>query len=1144
MFIQKRKPLQLFLSILLAFSLLMGVLPASAFAVSTAAAESVQLEHDEITLAAGEDFQVKAAVLPEGAADQTVYFRTDDSAVAEVSSDGVVHARGAGSTWLEAGTKGYEKSARCLIRVTGTQSEDSSSDGDASAEQPRQESEYPAALSVIGHAVCVIEAESCQSFGGGMESQAVSAGSGHYLSGFSNGDWMRYDLDVQNSGIYEIALSVAHDGEQTEALRIELPDGSVQTLTVPQTASNEAFEEIVLADVALERGIRAIKVTSLTDGWSFDRMTVTPKELDVAYIKIGTTVSEYEASLELEEGQSVVVKRGGNGLDREDPIGTGNEIIVMKDGKEVYRNQALVRGDMDGDGVMGIRDLLMVKMVILNGGPEDIYEWMGDFEEDGNIGIRDLISMKVYILTAGETVPVESVSFENEEESLFAGESVTLIPIIQPEYASNRSVVYSIGNSSVASITQDGVVTAKRAGNTWATVRTVDGSKTAQCLIRVREPVSEVTLDRTEIELKKGAQTTLVATVLPEDAPDKSVVWSVGNAGIATVTQDGVITAKEIGNTWVTVRTAVGSKTAQCLVRVVEPDIPVSGVTLNKTQAQLEAGATLQLTATVSPADATDKSVTYQSDDASVASVSASGLITAKSAGSTTIRVTTNSGGKTAACTVQVLPSIQSITLNGSSKELALNGSFQLSATITPSNAYNPGIQYTSSNQSVATVSASGLIKARQAGSATITASAATASGTKKATFTVTIRAQSIYPNGQQIVVTASEAEVFPTDTYDDMSDGRCYPLPKGTVDYVTKEVSYVDGGQRFYYYLLASGKRVYQKDVSKVTNSKYNLNRITSFKMTASKDYTDMVLATDWKVPYNVTPDGSKVTIVFPYTGQVPANLNLTQNPMFTKATWSIQTSSDSNVRANAVLTLTLRASNGFRGFEASYTSEGLRFRFTNYAQISKNSSKPYGYDLTGMTFVIDPGHGLGDPGAIGYGGVNENTVTWQIASLVTQKLKTSGATVTQIDTKNKDVSLDERVSITKKIRPDVFLSIHANSSTVSSATGTECYYFHLFSRNMADRIASNVSSSLGLSNRNNNGNKMYPYKVLRMSSAYPSALVETAFINNSKDYLLLTNSVSQNKFADAIAKSVVQYAADTGALQSIPTGTQSSVS
>ncbi|WP_197068278.1 family 10 glycosylhydrolase [Candidatus Soleaferrea massiliensis] len=212
-----------------------------------------------------------------------------------------------------------------------------------------------------------------------------------------------------------------------------------------------------------------------------------PKELDVAYIKIGTTVSEYEASLELEEGQSVVVKRGGNGLDREDPIGTGNIISVMKDGKEAYRNQALVRGDMDGDGIMGIRDLLMVKMVILNGGPEDIYEWMGDFEEDGNIGIRDLISMKIYILTAGETVPVESVSFENEEESLFVGESVTLRPIIQPEYASNRSVVYSIGNSSVASITQDGVVTAKRAGNTWATVRTVDGSKTAKCLIRVQE---------------------------------------------------------------------------------------------------------------------------------------------------------------------------------------------------------------------------------------------------------------------------------------------------------------------------------------------------------------------------------------------------------------------------------------------------------------------------------------------------------------------------------------------------------------------------------------------------------------------------------------------------------------------------------
>ena len=141
---------------------------------------------------------------------------------------------------------------------------------------------------------------------------------------------------------------------------------------------------------------------------------------------------------------------------------------------------------------------------------------------------------------------------------------------------------------------------------------------------------------------------TLTATVKPDDATDKSVTWTTSDASVATV-DNGVVTAKKVGSATITAK--AGDKEATCAITVVAT--PVTSVTLDRTSASLKAGETVTLTATVKPDDATDKTVTWTTSDASVATVE-NGVVTAKKVGSATI--TAKAGDKEATCAITVIP--------------------------------------------------------------------------------------------------------------------------------------------------------------------------------------------------------------------------------------------------------------------------------------------------------------------------------------------------------------------------------------------------------------------------------------------------------------------------------------------------------
>ena len=165
--------------------------------------------------------------------------------------------------------------------------------------------------------------------------------------------------------------------------------------------------------------------------------------------------------------------------------------------------------------------------------------------------------------------------------------------------------------------------------------------------------VTGVTLSETTLTLDVGESDTLTATITPSNATDQNVTWSSDNESVATVDQNGRVTAVAQGGA--TITAAVDGKSAECYVTVnAAAPVPVTSVSLDKTSLELTEGKTAQLTATVEPNNATNKNVTWESSNTSVATVDANGLVTAVSAGTATITVTTVDGGKTDTCTVTV----------------------------------------------------------------------------------------------------------------------------------------------------------------------------------------------------------------------------------------------------------------------------------------------------------------------------------------------------------------------------------------------------------------------------------------------------------------------------------------------------------
>ena len=249
--------------------------------------------------------------------------------------------------------------------------------------------------------------------------------------------------------------------------------------------------------------------------------------------------------------------------------------------------------------------------------------------------------------------PATGITLSKEKIEIAKDKSIRLIASLTPVDTSDE-LTWTSSNEEVATV-EDGVVKAVGLGE--AEIVAMAGSVTKSCPVKVYQGVNNITLDVTSHTMTIGDFLQLTATIYPKDAEYKDVIWSSNNEDVAVVDQKGLVQAKAYGKVKITATSKDGGLEAVCNVTV-EP-VAVTEVSLNAKAVTLKVGETYQLKETILPENATDKTVTWTSSNTKAATVSG-GAVTAVGTGSAVIIVKTNSGAKTASCTVTVQGSLPS----------------------------------------------------------------------------------------------------------------------------------------------------------------------------------------------------------------------------------------------------------------------------------------------------------------------------------------------------------------------------------------------------------------------------------------------------------------------------------------------------
>lgn len=366
----------------------------------------------------------------------------------------------------------------------------------------------------------------------------------------------------------------------------------------------------------------------------------------------------------------------------------------------------------------------------------------------GNKVGAEPLSKTIVVNVSKPNTPVASLSLDKAALLLPVNGTYSLSATVGPDDATNKKVNWKLKDSTRASdVSVDSTGTVKVLRN-FATpvivVAETDGVDltsahlTQECSVSVNTvAVDGISLSDTSITLYKNSYKTISAIVTPSGAADPAVTWTTSNDKIATVDSTGKITAvglftdKDYGDCVITAQTSNSTVRATVAVHVLT-SIPITSLTLNKSDLALNVGDEETLTVTGTPSNATNKTLLWTSSNKDVASVTAGGKVTAAGKGTAVIRAeATDGSGKYVSCVVTVNNiQILNVSLDKSSFDLSEGDTAAVKATIYPTNATNQTIKWTSSNTSVATVDSKGNITAGATkGYAIITAAATDGSG-------------------------------------------------------------------------------------------------------------------------------------------------------------------------------------------------------------------------------------------------------------------------------------------------------------------------------------------------------------------------------------------------------------------------------
>lgn len=251
-----------------------------------------------------------------------------------------------------------------------------------------------------------------------------------------------------------------------------------------------------------------------------------------------------------------------------------------------------------------------------------------------------------------ESVTGIEVANDYQHMGLFVGGSGKIRYSVLPSNATNTNVTFKSLNEKVATVDANGVVTGVSEGNADIVITTEEGGFEAKCAVRVdgidARGIERVGDKTVTMGLNQTRQ--LQVKITPSDTTNKNVQWTSSNNSVATVDSNGVVISKNSGSTIITATTHNGLKTEF----FIEVETPVTNITLNSNEINLNPGGTFKLDATVNPSNASNKNIKWISANESIATVDQSGNVTADVAGTTYISAVSADGKVVATCTVNV----------------------------------------------------------------------------------------------------------------------------------------------------------------------------------------------------------------------------------------------------------------------------------------------------------------------------------------------------------------------------------------------------------------------------------------------------------------------------------------------------------
>ncbi len=659
---------------------------------------SVRIQEQDHAMFAGQQKQIVAEVLPETAIDKSLIWESSAPEIVSVDENGVVTAIGNGTAVISCTTVVGGFKASCNVSVT-TRPESIMLD--------YTERDIYTTKSVTLEAIVLPETANDRSVKWTSSNKMVATvdkngkvtgvGAGTaMITATTNVGGLTASCIINVTKKREVqTVTITNNGEPITSKTLYLNDVPKTVFGHIVSPTNANFKEVIwsssnprvatvdaLGNVkAVSEGVTAIKCTSEDNPYAVATCTL--------YVKIkvmGVEISQSELSVFETKSKTL----SADIL----PTGASNKKLEWSSS-----NESIATVDKNGK-VTGVKPGTTTITVKAGNG-------------------RFSSSCKV---TVKQIVYSEKIKLNKTSITLDDGKSFELSSTVYPENTTTKTVTWSSSNTKVVKVDSYGEVTAVNPGTAYIYCKTKDGGATVKCKVTVKEvKATSISFSASSTTIEYSKTKTLKPTIKPSNTTDKTLIWKSSNPKVVSVDKNGKIKGLKAGQSAViTATTKNGKLTAKITVKV--NPIGVSKITLNRTSQSLSKGKTFTLTATVKPANATNKALTWISSNPKVATVDKNGKVTALKNGTATITCK-SANGKKVTCTVTVRKiSVVDIQLDKRSVLVDKGATFNIVAIITPGNATNQKVTWKSSDKSIAKVSSSGKVTAVAPGVCQITA--------------------------------------------------------------------------------------------------------------------------------------------------------------------------------------------------------------------------------------------------------------------------------------------------------------------------------------------------------------------------------------------------------------------------------------